>query len=63
MSWQPGRVDFFLDGDQVRTVQQAPDYPMLLVLGVFDFPDRAPSGDDQVPELVVRRVSGRPWSA
>ena len=63
VSWQPGRVDFFLDGDQVRTVQQAPDYPMLLILGVFDFPDRALSGDDQVPELVVRRVSGRPWSA
>ena len=60
VDWRPGRVDFFLDGEQIRTVQQAPDYPMLLIIGVFDFPDRAAPGDDQVPELVVRRVTGQP---
>jgi len=46
----------------VKTVHQAPDYPMQLILGVFDFPDRAPDGEADVPvaELVVRRVLGRP---
>jgi hypothetical protein len=31
-------VDFFVDGDHVRTVEQAPDYPMQMMIGVFDFP-------------------------
>ena len=60
VDWRPGRVDFLLDGQPIRTVSQAPDYPMLLIIGVFDFPDRAAPGDNQVPELLVRRVTGRP---
>jgi hypothetical protein len=46
-----------LDGERLRTVEQAPDYPMQLILAVFDFPRRAVPGP--VPELVVRRVTGR----
>jgi len=38
IDWRPGRVDFFVDGDHVRTVAQAPDYPMQMMIGVFDFP-------------------------
>jgi hypothetical protein len=38
--WRPGCVDFFVDGDHVRTVEQAPDYPMQMMIGVFDFPTR-----------------------
>ncbi len=38
--WRPGCVDFFVDGDHVRTVAQAPDYPMQMMIGVFDFPMR-----------------------
>jgi len=34
--WRPGGVDFFVDGDHVRTVEQAPDYPMQMMIGVFD---------------------------
>ena len=34
-----------------------PDYPMQLILGVFDFPDR-PGPDGHEPELVVRAVRG-----
>jgi hypothetical protein len=26
--WRPGRVDFTIDGEHVKTVGQAPDYPM-----------------------------------
>ncbi|HEV8222850.1 MAG TPA: glycoside hydrolase family 16 protein [Streptosporangiaceae bacterium] len=58
VDWQPGRVEFLVDDVPVRTVDQAPDYPMQLILGVFDFPGRAPAGAAEVPvpELIVRSV-------
>jgi beta-glucanase (GH16 family) len=60
VDWRPGAVDFLLDGELLRTVPQAPAYPMQLIVGVFDFPGRAEPGraDVPTPELVVRRVSG-----
>jgi hypothetical protein len=62
VSWQPGRVEFFVDDVPVKALGQAPDYPMQLIVAVFDFPDRAPAGESEPPEpeLVVRRVHGRP---
>jgi plastocyanin len=39
--WGPGRVDFLVDGEHVKTVHQAPDYPMQMMIAVFDFPRRA----------------------
>ncbi len=61
VDWRPGGVGFRIDGELVRTVPQAPDYPMQLIVGVFDFPRRAAPARDDVPtpELVVRRVTGR----
>lgn len=59
VEWRPGVVSFSVDGAAVRTVYQAPDYPMQLMLGVFDFPSRSGS-DSATPELVVTHVSGRP---
>ncbi|PRC59914.1 glycoside hydrolase family 16, partial [Mycobacterium sp. ITM-2017-0098] len=38
--WRPGGVVWTIDGITTRTADQAPDYPMMLILGVFDFPDR-----------------------
>ena len=57
--WRPGRVDFLIDGERVRTVHQAPDYPMQMMVAVFDFPDEAGPADP-VPELAVDWVHGRP---
>jgi hypothetical protein len=54
--WRPGRVDFLIDGRRVKTVQQAPDYPMQMMVAVFDFPAKGPS--DHLPELAVDYVSG-----
>jgi Glycosyl hydrolases family 16 len=61
LDWRPGSVDFLVDGTVVRTVQQAPDYPMQSMVAVFDFPGK-PAGADpaHVPRLVVDRVRGWP---
>ncbi|MEJ2885578.1 glycoside hydrolase family 16 protein [Actinomycetospora aeridis] len=55
---QPGRVDFMIDGVATRTCRQAPDYPMQLMIAVFDFPDHPAHDPAGTPELVVRRVTG-----
>jgi hypothetical protein len=62
VDWAPGSLVFSVDGREVRRVDQAPDYPVQLMLGVFDFPAKAPSdgADVHEPELVVTRVVGRP---
>ena len=58
--WRPGRVDFNVDGEHVRTVHQAPDYPMQMMVAVFDFPDRDAGSEhaDHVPQLAVDYVRG-----
>jgi Glycosyl hydrolases family 16 len=62
VDWRPGSLAFLVDGEVVRRVDQAPDYPMQLMIGVFDFPARPapPDAADVVPELVVSRVRGHP---
>ena len=54
--WRPGRVDFSVDGEPVRSVAQAPDYPMQFMVAVFDFPQK-PGPADHVPLFAVDRVS------
>src|SRR5215207_2866525 len=55
--WRPGHVDFLVDGDHVRSVDQAPDYPMQMMVAVFDFPahDQADAHAGHVPVLAVDR--------
>ena len=53
--WRPGRVDFSVDGDPVRSVAQAPDYPLQFMVAVFDFPQK-PGPADHVPLLAVDRI-------
>ena len=53
--WRPGRVDFSVDGEAVRSVAQAPDYPLQFMVAVFDFP-QTPGPADHVPLLAVDRV-------
>jgi len=55
VDWRPGRVDFLVDGERVKTVGQAPDYPMQMMVAVFDFPGKAGADQDQahVPGLAV----------
>ena len=65
--WRPGFVAFAIDGREVRRLDQAPDYPLQLMIAVFDFPARpiGPGvGDGSatrfVPELIVSHVRGEP---
>ncbi len=55
--WQPGRVDFSVDGEHVKTVHQAPDYPLQFMVAVFDFPAQEGPAD-HVPLLAVDSISG-----
>jgi Glycosyl hydrolases family 16 len=55
--WRPGRVDFSVDGELIKTVDQAPDYPLQMMVAVFDFPSK-PGPADHVPLLAVDSVRG-----
>jgi hypothetical protein len=57
VDWREGSVDFFVDGVRVKTVAQAPDYPMQMMIGVFDFPEK-PGPADHVPMVAVDSVRG-----
>lgn len=62
--WRPGQVDFLIDGQHVKSINQAPAYPMQMEVAVFDFPAKAASSPrpDHVPELAVDYARGRPLS-
>jgi Glycosyl hydrolases family 16 len=56
INWRPDGVTFLVDGSITRETSQSPDYPMMLILGVFDFPDGA--SEAGIPELHVTEVAG-----
>jgi hypothetical protein len=62
VDWRPDSLLFSIDGELVKRVHQAPEYPVQLELAVFDFPDKASPDEHEtpVPELIVSRVLGRP---
>jgi hypothetical protein len=59
VDWSPGRADFRVDGELVRSCAGPPAYPMQLMLAVFDFPEE-PSGDgpEPAPQFVVDHLRG-----
>ena len=61
VDWHPGSSVFSVDGRPVRVLDQAPDYPLQLMIGIFEFPAR-PASDREpaVPELIVSHVRGGP---
>ena len=56
VDWRDDGIDWYVDGTQSRSSRQSPGYPMLVILGIFDFPGR--SDPNAVPGLSVRRVRG-----
>ncbi len=59
VEWSRDGIRFSIDSTEVGSSEQSPDYPMQLMIGVFDFPDR-PGPEDHTPEAVVSGVRGRP---
>lgn len=57
--WTPERVRFFVDDQLVRTVRQTIDYPLQLMVDVFEFPDRPRRDPADYPKTgEVRAVRG-----
>lgn len=54
--WTPNGASFHVDGELVRTVPQAPGYPLQLMLGIYEFAG-APRGG-YPKEFVVESVRG-----
>ncbi len=61
VEWRPGALAVDIDGEVVHRLDQGPDYPVQLMIGVFDFPAKE-LGDTEaaVAEMVVSYVRGEP---
>ena len=59
VEWDPRGALFFVDDRAVHTSTSAPDYPMQIMLAVFDFPMSDDGGTRaHVPSLVVDWIEG-----
>lgn len=59
VDWTSDAADFLVDGELVRSSPRPPTYPMQMMLGVFDFPEKSTGDDaDAVPSLVVDHLRG-----
>lgn len=59
--WRRGHVDFYVDEELVKSVDQAPDYPMQVMLSLYEFADgpEPPSPADCYPKVAtVERFRG-----
>jgi hypothetical protein len=59
--WTRDYVEFFVDGNSVRKVEQSPAYPMQLMLNIYEFPadrDAAAEHDEYPKEFAVDYVRG-----
>lgn len=60
-AWEPGRTDWFIDDIHVVSQPQAPDYPMQLMLDLYDLPGEGGPAERVGPypkEAVVHHVRG-----
>ena len=59
VTWDREGSAFAVDGDVVHRSPQAPNYPLQIMIAVFDFPDWPSDDTEHVPELVVDWVEQR----
>ena len=57
IDWTPEHVAWSVDGRHVKTVRQSPEYPMQLMLGIYEFPDERRTGP-YPKQFVVDYVRG-----
>jgi beta-glucanase (GH16 family) len=59
VEWTAEQAEFFVDDQPVRRCAAPPDYPLQLMLAVFDFPAWSTGSDDHlVPSFTVDYVRG-----
>ncbi len=59
VDWTPDKADFLVDGGLIRSCARPPQYPMQMMVAVFDFPERSTGADaDSVPALIVDYLRG-----
>jgi len=37
--WTPNHIDFYIDNQKIRRIEQSPKYPMQFMLGIYELPD------------------------
>lgn len=47
--WKPGQIDFYVDNQKVRTVEQSVSYPMQFMLSAFELPELLGSAAPPTP--------------
>jgi hypothetical protein len=58
-AWTPDRVGFYVDDRLVRTVEQRIDYPLQLMVDLFEFPESGDRDAAAYPKIAgVRAVRG-----
>ena len=57
LEWTPTHIDFFVDNQKIRRINQSPGYPMQFMLSVYELPGREDSADNP-KEFVVDYVRG-----
>lgn len=60
IDWRPGGVDFYVNGILVTRSRQSPDYPMQLMLNLYDLPSATPRGEARDAWFDIDYV--RAWS-
>lgn len=55
VEWTPAYVDFYIDNKKVRTIHQSPNYPMQLMLNIYELPtEKVRIGkDNQYPKEFI----------
>jgi hypothetical protein len=49
LEWTPTNVDFYVDNVKLRSLSQAPQYPMQFMLGIYERPHELRSEDSHLP--------------
>lgn len=51
--WTPDHIDFYVDNQRIRTLQQSPRYPLQFMLGIFERPRPGVPHDGEYPKRFV----------
>jgi Glycosyl hydrolases family 16 len=56
--WMPGKTIFYIDGKKIKELPQAPDYPLQLMLGIYEVPEGATDKSAYPKEFVIDWLKG-----